>query len=52
MAGLRGPGSARGGRCHELYICEHHRDEVGGCDKLPKSKFQILTSTTVLYGLK
>ena len=25
---------------------------VGGCDKLPKSKFQILTSATVLYGQK
>ena len=25
---------------------------VGGCYKLPKSKFQILTTTTVLYGQK
>ena len=25
---------------------------IGGCDKLPKSKFQILTTTTVLYCQK
>ena len=25
---------------------------IGGCDKLPKSKFQILTTIILLYGQK
>ena len=28
------------------------RPRIGGCDKLPKSKFQILTTNTLLYGQK